>query len=322
MATSCQSLGFNVPADKFTLDEVHEKVTVVSSAVNEFAVFHYPITTGGTDTDYTVVADGLTELYDGLKITIKPHVNATVSNITLNVNELGAKRVYRRNGEDTSAVVQNTDLWLKADIPVSLTYSATLNAFLVDGGGAGGGSGEAGGAGLTKMIPLPLITATEEGQTVFPIELSGFDPENDSVTVQSGITILHPGSDFTVVGNTVVLSEGVPIERTVGIVVWKNVITTEQVGEMAAKKSSVVEDTLLAANWADSQYVWENVDIVSGDQIIELLPAKTITAEQLTALQGANIIGVDQAAGSVTMKAFGAVPSIDIPVVFILRGDV
>lgn len=52
----------------------------------------------------------------------------------------------------------------------------------------------------------------------------------------------------------------------------------------------------------------------------ELSPATNITADQLTALQNANIIDGGQAAGSMTLKAFGEKPSVDIPVRIIVKG--
>ena len=87
--------------------------------------------------------------------------------------------------------------------------------------------------------------------------------------------------------------------------------------------SVVVEATLLAGNWSGSGiYTWVNENITSADQIIELLPSETITLEQLEALQTANIVGNAQEVGNVTFKAYGDIPKVDIPVVFIIRGDV
>ena len=88
-----------------------------------------------------------------------------------------------------------------------------------------------------------------------------------------------------------------------------------------SSKSTVVEDTIYARHWGDGLYTWQNANIKSANQIIELLPSKTITFDQLEALQSANIVGVDQYAGDVTFKAYGDVPTIDIPVMFIIRGD-
>lgn len=87
-------------------------------------------------------------------------------------------------------------------------------------------------------------------------------------------------------------------------------------------KSIVVEDTLSANKWGANLYTWQNVNITSAEQIIELLPSQSITSTQLLALQSANIVGTSQAVGSVTFKAYGDVPTINIPVIFVIRGDV
>lgn len=78
--------------------------------------------------------------------------------------------------------------------------------------------------GIPKLMVYPLsVTATEDNQTTFPIDLSTFDVDTDTVLVQSGRTMLFPNQDFTVNGSTVVLNEGVPSGRTIGIYVFKNV---------------------------------------------------------------------------------------------------
>ena len=87
-------------------------------------------------------------------------------------------------------------------------------------------------------------------------------------------------------------------------------------------KSIVVNATLLASSWENRVYKWYNNGIKSANQIIELLPQQSITAAQLTALQAANIVGTSQGVGSVTLTAYGDVPTIDIPITFIIRGDV
>ena len=90
----------------------------------------------------------------------------------------------------------------------------------------------------------------------------------------------------------------------------------------ASGKSTAVNDTLLATKWLNGVYTWSNSNIKTATQLIELLPSQSITEEQLIALQLANIVGTTQAVGSITFKAYGEVPSIDIPVVFIVRGDI
>lgn len=81
--------------------------------------------------------------------------------------------------------------------------------------------------------------------------------------------------------------------------------------------------TLASASWAGTAapytYTISNTAITA-TSTQELSPATNITADQLTALQAANIIDGGQAAGSMTLKAFGEKPSVDIPVRIIVKG--
>lgn len=91
-------------------------------------------------------------------------------------------------------------------------------------------------------------------------------------------------------------------------------------------KSTSYDVTLLATAWSDGVYTWEHEGITNTCPI-ELLPQSNITAEQLKALQKANIVGGTQIGtsagktGSIQLVAKGTVPAIDIPVTFIVRGD-
>ena len=97
-----------------------------------------------------------------------------------------------------------------------------------------------------------------------------------------------------------------------------NEIQTKIMG-ISSTKTDVV---LRASDWAGGVYQWNNENITSAEQIIELVPRQGISVNQLTALQYANIVGTSQSVGSVTLTAYGEVPTIDIPVTFIVRGDV
>lgn len=81
--------------------------------------------------------------------------------------------------------------------------------------------------------------------------------------------------------------------------------------------------TLASASWtgtaAPYTYTISNSAITATSNQA-LTPATDITADQLTALQNANIIDGGQAAGSMTLKAFGEKPSVDIPVRIIVKG--
>ena len=87
--------------------------------------------------------------------------------------------------------------------------------------------------------------------------------------------------------------------------------------------SIIKEITLSASSWSSGLYtITDSLIVVDGayESTQEILPARSITQEQLTALQAANIQDYSQSNGSVVIKAFGAVPTIDIPIRIIFRG--
>ena len=101
-------------------------------------------------------------------------------------------------------------------------------------------------------------------------------------------------------------------------------VTTATKGTDYAGTSETITATLLAASWtgAFTPYTYTlAVNGVTANSNQELLPALTITEEQLTALQAANIQDGGQAANSVTLTAFGDKPTIDLPIRVIVRGD-
>lgn len=91
-----------------------------------------------------------------------------------------------------------------------------------------------------------------------------------------------------------------------------------------AGKSTISAVTLSASGWANSSAPYVRSVSLSGvtaTSVVELLPGDGVNAAQLIAMQSANIQGGSQSAGSIQLKAFGAKPSIDLPVRFIVRGD-
>ena len=101
-------------------------------------------------------------------------------------------------------------------------------------------------------------------------------------------------------------------------------VTTATKGTDYAGTSEMVTATLLAASWTGSSAPYTYTLAVNGvtaNSNQELLPALTITEEQLTVLQAANIQDGGQAVNSVTLTAFGDKPTIDLPIRVIVRGD-
>lgn len=95
-----------------------------------------------------------------------------------------------------------------------------------------------------------------------------------------------------------------------------------EVVDNAALKSNIVNHTLSASSWSGGVYTYNNALITSENTVVELYPSKDITDEQLEILQAANIIGGTQSIGSLQLVAKGDVPTVDIPLTIIIRGDV
>lgn len=91
-----------------------------------------------------------------------------------------------------------------------------------------------------------------------------------------------------------------------------------------ASKSISVISTLTAAGWSGSTAPYSQtitVAAVTATSANEILPGASVTADQLASLQSANLQDGGQATGSITVKAYGDKPSIDIPIRVIVRGD-
>ena len=83
-----------------------------------------------TSTDgvnYTATIPGITELYAGLRITVRLSKTTTSPSTTLNVNGLGVKNVRQSlSTNNFSTTTAGADSWLNAACPVTLTYNGTL----------------------------------------------------------------------------------------------------------------------------------------------------------------------------------------------------
>lgn len=82
------------------------------------------VSTLGDGAAYTATVGGIDSLVSGISFVMIPHVNSS-ANTSLNVNGLGAKNLVRRiSGSDSLATI-NPSGWIKAGIPVRVTYSGT-----------------------------------------------------------------------------------------------------------------------------------------------------------------------------------------------------
>lgn len=78
--------------------------------------------------------------------------------------------------------------------------------------------------------------------------------------------------------------------------------------------------TLSASSWSSGTYTISD-NLITNTSNQEIIPSQSITADQYKALVKASLVATGQTAGSITIKAFGATPTIDIPVTVIFRGE-
>lgn len=101
-------------------------------------------------------------------------------------------------------------------------------------------------------------------------------------------------------------------------------VTAAAAGADYSGPKATVTATLLASGWVGSEAPFVYTLAIAGvtaTSYQELVPAVNITAEQLKALQAANITDAGQAAGTMTLKAYGKVPTVDIPIRVIKEGE-
>lgn len=92
-----------------------------------------------------------------------------------------------------------------------------------------------------------------------------------------------------------------------------------------ANKSDVLNLTLTASNWVGSAAPYTYVLAVTGatsSNLIETTIPSTITDEQLTAYEAAQVKKITQSTDTITLYAYGTKPIIDLPITVIVRGDV
>lgn len=101
-------------------------------------------------------------------------------------------------------------------------------------------------------------------------------------------------------------------------------VTAAAAGMDYSGPKATVTATLLASGWTGSEAPFVYTLAIAGvtaTSYQELLPAVNVTAEQLKALQAANITDAGQAAGTMTLKAYGKKPTVDIPIRVIKEGE-
>lgn len=99
-----------------------------------------------------------------------------------------------------------------------------------------------------------------------------------------------------------------------------------ELGTVKANKSKDTDMTLLASSWITDGSTGLPSYVIQSDYITttsnqEVIPGLNITADQLTALQAANLQDGGQITNGLIILAYGEQPTIDIPIRIIWRGD-
>lgn len=193
----------------------------------------------------------------------------------------------------------------------------------------------------------PTITSDEETETIELVQGSNItittDNVNKKITISAtgtlsgtteaiNVTVADSGNFFSsgsVEGALQEVGEALNDKQDV-LVSGTNIKTINGSSILSSgdlllsTKSTEVSATLSSASWvgASAPFTYDlTVSGVTTTSNQELLPSTSITSTELLALQEANIIDAGQSANTISLKAFGTKPTVDIPIRVILRGD-
>lgn len=126
------------------------------------------------------------------------------------------------------------------------------------------------------------------------------------------------GQVLTKTANGADWADKYPSGGTAGQILAKK-STTSYDTEWVNLASNIKSYTLSASSWNDGSYTISD-SLITATSNQEVMPAVGITLDQLKALQTAMLVDGGQSAGSLTLKAMGTAPTINIPIRIIFRG--
>lgn len=136
----------------------------------------------------------------------------------------------------------------------------------------------------------------------------------------SGIVYLNSISGLTATNAQDAIDEIAPVVDDVATLSGTVTTLSGDVTTLQGQIASTVEQvTMLASGWANSEYTITNA-LITATSNQEIIVSENITDTQLKAYQKANIVCIGQTTGIITVKAFGTVPTVDIPIQVIYRG--
>jgi len=272
-------------------------------------LYRYYTNTSATDA-YEITINGIDTYSNllGIPILVKMTV-ANTDNCTLNVNGLGAVNIVRGTG---------TNL-LTGDITagkiVELVYDG-VNFQLISQGV------DVSQASKSETLANKTLTAPRFASAGYMADANGNELIKFPSTVASAVnelTLANAAAGFAPSISTTGGDTNVSLN-----LITKGTGTVQVNGKAVATKSSTVSANLVASSWSGTAVPYTYTAAVAGVTATsnqDLSPNPSITQVQLSALQAANVLGYSQAANSITLRAWGTRPVVDIPVVFTIRGD-
>ena len=278
---------------------------------------------------------------------VPPDTNTTYSTGT--ASALGLTKLYTATGTATDGTMTqaaiNTALAGKANTSHGTHVTYATVAPKANGTAAVGTSAKVAREDHVHPLQTSVANATKAtqdsaGQNISTTYIKGLsvsgrtitytkgDGTTGTITTQDTNTTYSTGNATTAGIGKLYTATGTAIDGSM----TQNAITTALNGKAATShthsnysgKSSKQSVTLGAANWTGSGpfTITVNVTGATTTNNIEVLIPGTATDTQVEAWMNACIVNGTQASGSITLKAYGEKPEIDIPIEVIVRGDI
>ena len=273
--------------------------------------------------------------------------NTTYSTGT--ASTLGLTKLYTSTGTATDGTMTqaaiNTALAGKANTSHGTHVSFSTTAPLANGTASAGTASTVARSDHRHPLQTSVANATKATQDsagqnisttyIKALSVSGRtitytkgDGTTGTITTQDTNTTYSTGNATTAGIGKLYTATGTAIDGSM----TQNAITTALNGKAATShthsnysgKSSKRSVTLTAAKWSGSgpYTITVNVTGATATNNIEVLIPGTATDTQVEAWMNACIVNGTQASGSITLKAYGEKPEIDIPIEVIVRGDI
>lgn len=238
------------------------------------------------------------------------YANTAASAITLNINSTGAKPIYI-NGSASSA----SNYTLPAGSYL-VYYDGTNYYFRTDGKITGTTTGN----GTSNLTIGTTATTAAAGNHTHATSIATSTGTNQLTLAASTKYVITAGGTsyvFTTPPNTTYSSQAAASGGTT-----TSLCTTGEkyTWNNKAAKSSALNLTAAAASWSASGTITLTATGVTASNNIVVGAGSGCTADQYAALAKAQILCTAQAANSITLTAFGTVPTIDVPISVVILG--